>query len=229
MFGLLETSLIDYPGKICSTIFFPGCNFLCPFCHNPELVKNTAQCQADLETIRAHLEKRRHVLDGVCLTGGEPLLKPKELAILLPRIKEYGLLAKLDTNGYQPRALNTVIKQLDFIAMDIKSSPDKYHLAAGLPAVNLKNLEQSINMIKNSGLDYEFRTTVVPGLYDQEDALKIGQWLKGSKKYVLQQYSTRQAMLDPSCQAIKPYPPSRLKEFQNLLRPYFGTVELRGI
>jgi len=231
MFGLLESSFVDYPGKICVVVFFPGCKLRCSFCHNPQLVLDEEACTADKEDLLKLLESRGHVLDGVCFSGGEPLLHAADLADLIPEIKSRGLLVKLDTNGYLPDELAELLhKQLvDYIAMDIKSSPIHYAAATGTPDLDFSRIERSAALIRGCGVDYEFRTTVVPDFFTADDALQVGEWLKGSKKYVLQQFSTRQTLLDPAFQNKQPYPPSKLRKFQRLLTPYFERVDVRGI
>ena len=230
MFGFLESSFVDYPGKICSVIFSSGCKLRCPFCHNPQLVLEQEPCSASQEDILKHLEKRRNVLDAVCISGGEPLLKLEEWIDLLSPIKELGLLVKLDTNGLLPEQLQYLLqlKIIDYIAMDIKTSTDKYPQASGVPDLDISPFQKSVKLIQDSGLDYEFRTTVVPDFYTEEDAVKIGEWLKGSKRYVLQQFSNRQEMIDPAFENVTPYPPSKLEEFRKILEPYFGEVLVKG-
>ncbi|MFC1478290.1 anaerobic ribonucleoside-triphosphate reductase activating protein [Candidatus Margulisiibacteriota bacterium] len=237
MFDLLASSFVDYPGKICTVIFFPGCQFRCPFCQNPALVSNRTPASADINSVRTILEKRKHLLDGICITGGEPLLHHKELRELIQAVKEIDrgsdnppFAVKLDTNGYSPDILEELLKDnvLDYIAMDIKTAPAKYPEAAGLPSLDISLIEHSIELIRSSGIEYEFRTTVVPEFFDAEDALKIGEWLKGSKKYMLQQFSNRQEMLDPAFKNKQPYPSSKLQEFKKTLEPYFEKVEVRG-
>ncbi|MFH1428848.1 MAG: anaerobic ribonucleoside-triphosphate reductase activating protein [Candidatus Margulisiibacteriota bacterium] len=238
MFDLLESSFVDYPGKISAVIFFPGCQFRCPFCQNPDLVLNKAPASSNINVLCTLLKKRAHLLDGVCITGGEPLLRYKELCELIQVVKSIDrgsgnppFVVKLDTNGYAPDRLENLLKanRLDYIAMDIKTSPAKYPEAAGLPGLDIRLIERSIELIRSSGIDYEFRTTVVPDFFTDEDAKKIGEWLKDSKKYALQQFSNRNNMLDETYKEKQPYPSSKLREFKKILEPFFEKVEVRGI
>lgn len=230
--GLIKTTLIDYPGKIAATIFTIGCNFRCPFCHNPELVDQRLikkQPQIDLGAFFKFLKTKKRFLDGVCLTGGEPLIQPLVIDFI-ETIKREGLLVKLDTNGSQPEKLEKLFqkKLLDFVAMDIKSSPEKYQQAIGGQFVNLENIFKSIELIQKSNVNYEFRTTAVPGLIDKNEIEKIGQWLKGADCFVLQQFK-REKNLKKSCQKIKPYSEEELNDLVEVAKPYFRKVELRGV
>ena len=229
--GLQKSTLVDYPGRVAATIFTLGCNFRCPFCQNPELVdpvKMRQQPQIKTEAFFDFLKSRKGLLDGVCLTGGEPLIQP-DIFDFIKRIKKQGFLVKLDTNGSQPTELKKLFQNvlLDFVAMDIKSSQENYSKAVGAK-VNLKNIQKSIDLIRQSGMDYEFRTTVAPGIIDKKEIEKIGQWLQGAKKFALQQFRTEKT-LDKSWQKIKPYSDEELKEMVKIAQPYFDKVELRGI
>lgn len=229
--GLQKSTLIDYPGKVAATIFTLGCNYRCPFCQNPELVdpkKIKKQPQIKEGAFFDFLKSRQGLLDGVCLTGGEPLIQP-DIFDFIKRIKKQGFLVKLDTNGSQPAKLKKLFQKnlLDFVAMDIKSSQENYSKAVGAK-VNLKNIQQSIDLIRQSGMDYEFRTTAAPGIIDKKEIEKIGQWLKGAKKFALQQFRTEKT-LDRSWQKIRPYSTEELKEMVKIAQPYFDRVELRGV
>ncbi len=227
--GLQKTSLIDYPKVICTTIFLGGCNFKCPYCHNPDLVlKRGSPLIADYEVLE-HLKRRKGLIDGLCVTGGEPSLH-LGLPDFLRRVKSLGFLVKLDTNGTNPEMLDELISGslVDYVAMDIKAPLERYSSVVRAP-VNLKSIGDSIDIIRGAEIDYEFRTTVVPDLLNEEDILALGQWLKGTKKYVLQQFRPAPKMLDPSFKNIKPYNYDEVKRFQGLLKKYVNLVELRGI
>ncbi len=229
--GLQRSTLVDYPGKVAATIFTLGCNYHCPFCQNPELVdpeKIKKQPQIKTEAFFNFLESRKGLLDGVCLTGGEPLIQP-DILDFIKRIKKQGFLVKLDTNGSQPAKFKKLFQKniLDFVAMDIKSSQENYSKAAGTK-VNLKDIQQSIDLIQQSGVDYEFRTTIAPSIINKKEIEKISQWIKGAKKFALQQFRIEKT-LDKSWQKIKPYPDEELKEMFKIAQPYFDKVELRGI
>ncbi len=229
--GLEKLTLLDYPGKIAATLFTLGCDFRCPFCQNPELVdlnKIGKQPLIKEEVFFNFLKSRRGLLDGVCLTGGEPLIQP-DLIDFIKKIKQEEFLVKLDTNGSQPEILKNLFQEnlLDFVAMDIKNSPEKYAQTAGRQ-VDFKNISQSIELIRNSGIDYEFRTTAAPNLIDRKEIKKIGQWLEGAKSFALQQFRAEKT-LNKSWQKIKPYSEKELKEMVKILKPYFKQVELRGL
>ncbi len=225
--GIQKISMIDYPGKVACTIFFGGCNFRCPFCHNYSLVlEPNQQPNIPEEEFLSFLESRKKWLDGVCLTGGEPLLS--NIKPLIKKIKQKGFLVKLDTNGYMPNKLQELIdeKLLDYVAMDVKASPKKYSLACGIK-ININKIQESINIIRASKIDYEFRTTIVPKLHTRDDLMIIGEWLEGSKRYVLQQFRPNFGTLDPNFKKEVPYPPSKIHEFADMLKPYFDEVIVR--
>lgn len=225
--GLQKLTLVDYPGKIAATIFTIGCNFRCGFCHNPELIeigKGNPPRISEREIFK-FLESRKGLLDGVCLTGGEPLVQP-DLPRFIERVKKLGFLVKLDTNGVSPRALEKLINQklVDYIAMDIKNCPQRYEETIGIK-INLENIKKSINLIKTSGLDYQFRTTAIPGLIDEEEIEKIGQWIKGAREFALQQFQTTKTF-NKSFGKIKPYSGEKLKKLVEIMKPYAREVKL---
>lgn len=227
--GLQKTSLIDYPTKISTVIFTGGCNFYCPFCHNPELVDPKLKLPPIPEKdFFKFIRKRKKILDAVVITGGEPTLDA-DLTDFIKRIKQMGYLVKLDTNGSNPSHLSFLISHhlIDYLAMDIKGPLDEYEKITGVK-INQKNIRESINLIKKSGLDYEFRTTVVPGLHKDKDFEKMGKILKGSKKFVLQQFRPLKT-LDPKYQNIAPYPEEKLHQFAKIMRKYVKEVGIRGI
>lgn len=227
--GLQKTTLVDFPNKIAATVFLTGCNFKCGFCHNPELVdakKIENQPEITEKEFFEFLDTRKGLIDGICITGGEPTINA-DLSEFIRKIKNKGFLIKLDTNGSNPEVLGKLLaeKLLDFIAMDIKTSLDKYEKAIGIK-VDLENIKKSVEIIKNSKIDYEFRTTVVPGPVEESDIEKIGQWLKDAKKIALQQFRN-QKVLDEKFETLQPYPDETLKEFKKILEKYIERVELR--
>lgn len=227
--GLQKLTLVDYPGKIAAAVFLSGCNFRCPFCQNAELVVSEFMPAADLisETeLFEYLDSKSGFIDGICISGGEPTLN-LELADFIKKIRTKGYLIKLDSNGSNPEILSKLLdeKLIDYIAMDIKTSLDKYKKAIGAE-IDLEKIKESAEIIKNSGIDYEFRTTIVPGLVEREDIEKIGQWLNGAKKIALQQFQNRK-VLDKKFEKISPYPDDILKEFKRILEKYIERVELR--
>jgi len=227
--GFQKLSLIEYPEKISAIVFLGKCDFLCHFCYNIDLVKNYDKLPDIPEKdILDFLSTRKGLLDGVAITGGEPTLH-KDLPGFIKKVKDLGFLVMLETNGSNPRMIKELIdkKLVDYIAMDIKASLEKYDEVAGVK-VNKKNIQESIDIIRNSGVDYEFRATVVPKHFKKEDALAIGKWLKRSKRLFLQEFRPDKT-LDESYQKIKPYPPEKLKEFAKLMKPFFDSVKIRGI
>lgn len=227
--GVQPVSLVDYPGNICSTVFFGGCNFRCPFCHNAGLVlEAAATADESLEEVLAFILRRRQLVPAVCVTGGEPTLAP-ELPAFLRRLKRAGLKVKLDTNGTRPEALRTLLAErlLDYVAMDVKAPRAKYGLLAGRP-VDLQAVRASIELIRSVAPAYEFRTTVVPGLLTAEDLLALGAELAGSEKYVLQPFRPTHPLISPELEATPPCAASFLEEVAAKLREQIKVVEVRG-
>jgi pyruvate formate lyase activating enzyme len=227
--GLQKTSLIDYPGNICATVFLPGCNMRCPFCHNPGLVEYAGEACIGIAEFLDFLERRVKVLDGVCITGGEPTLQC-DLMALVRQIKTLGLKVKLDTNGTNSAMLQELINlgYVDYVAMDIKGARDKY-LDIVRTSIDMEDIDKSVEVLKNSSIDYEFRTTVVPGLVMLEDLIDIAKWLSGARLYVLQQFRPTKSLLDPSLQETEPYSSMQIQTGTSLVRPYVQEVMVRGI
>ncbi len=226
--GLQKTTLIDYPGKVACTIFTFGCDFRCSYCHNPELVDDDGTKPINEKQILDFLKERKGFLDGVCITGGEPMLH-KDLPDFISKIKKMGFLVKLDTNGTNTRMLEELIDKnlIDYVAMDIKAPLEKYEDVVGVK-INKENIQESIKLIREKAPDYEFRTTVVPGLLDKNSILEIGKWLKGTKRFCIQQFRPIKT-LDKTYREKKPYIREELIEFCNLLKPFFNECEIRGI
>lgn len=225
--GLQKLTLLDYPGKVACTVFLGGCNLRCPFCHNGELVLTPGPALMNLEELLTFLDRRRGLLDGVCVTGGEPLLRP-ELPRLLEAVKEKGFLLKLDTNGGFPRALEDVIRRglVDYVAMDIKNSPDRYPETAGVPGLDVEPYRESAALLLEGRVDYEFRTTVVRELHNEDSFRAIGPWLKGARRYFLQAFVDRDTVLSPG---LHPCSREEMEVFTALVRPFIPQVELRGV
>lgn len=189
--GLQKLTLLDFPGKTACIVFTPGCNFRCPFCHNASLVTHIdTSSQIEENEFFSFLEKRRRMLDGVCITGGEPLMQ-NGIKEFIKRIKDMGYAVKLDTNGTYPDKLEELIKDglLDYVAMDIKNCKEKYALTSGISDIVYEDIIKSINIISNSNVDHEFRTTVTNELHTPEDIGKIAETIKGEKKYFLQNFT----------------------------------------
>ena len=227
--GVQKASLIDYPGKIACVIFVGGCNFRCPYCHNPELVLNEVKDDISPDEIIDFLNKKRKWIDGVCITGGEPTLH-KGLPDFIREIKKIGFLVKLDTNGTNPGMVESLLNEnlLDYIAMDIKASLKNYENAVAVK-FDENSIQEAIHLIMNSGIDYEFRTTVVPGLFDENDAEEIGSWLKGAKKFCLQQFRNTDKTLNPEFQNIGHYHLDTLEKFRDIISKNIKNVEIRGV
>lgn len=223
--GIQKLSLLDYPDKTCATLFTYGCNFRCPFCHNSPLVTRNAPAQVlDEKEVLDFLEKRKGLLDGVTISGGEPLLQ-KDIGEFIDKVKAMGYLVKLDTNGSKPDELEKIIKKVDFIAMDIKNSMDKYAQTVGLPVVDIVSIRRSAKIIMESGKDYEFRTTVVKELHTVEDIEKIGKWLKGSKRYSLQNFKDGDMVIRQGLHSVSG---EWLKDAADATDGYFDTIVIKN-
>ncbi|MBN1543888.1 anaerobic ribonucleoside-triphosphate reductase activating protein [Candidatus Woesearchaeota archaeon] len=230
--GIERTSLVDWPEKICSTIFIAGCNFRCPFCHNSELVLpekiENIEAMTENELLTALVERKRFI-DGVCITGGEPLMSP-DIVKLIHKMKDKGFAVKLDTNGSVPTLLKKIIdeKLVDYVAMDIKAPKERYGEATGINA-NTKLIEESIKILKESSIDHEFRTTVVKGLLAKEDIIAIGEWIKGAKAYYLQQFMSTEKTLSPEYHKKQSYTPEELGEMLDAVKKNFKKTGIRGV
>lgn len=225
--GFIGVSLIEYPNKIASVLFTSPCNFRCPFCHNPDLI-TINYTTIDEKTILKDLKERASFIDGVSITGGEPLLQD-DLFEFLREIKKLGLLVKIDTNGYISGKIELLIKQglIDNIAMDIKTSLKKYNIATGIN-IDTSKIKKSIEIIMKSEIDYEFRTTVVPGIVTQDDIEDIGELIKGAKLFSIQQFENSMT-LDSNFKNIQPYNESVLHEFSKILKKYVKEVKIKNL
>ena len=225
--GLQKMTLLDFPGRVACTVFLGGCDLRCPFCHNAELIDGTAEPVMDDRELLAFLEKRKGLLDGVAFTGGEPTLR-KDLPELLRKIKAMGYPVKLDTNGMHPDRLRAMLDEglLDYVAMDIKAGPQSYAHTCGLETIDLEPINESIRLLMNAGIDYEFRTTVVDELHDISDFEAIAQWIAGAKAYYLQAFTDRDTVVyenfhAPTRECMETYAAAVRKTVQN--------TALRGI
>ena len=225
--GLQTLTLLDYPGKVACTVFTSGCNMRCPFCHNASLVCGEVPPFMEKEEFFAFLKKRTGVLDGVCVTGGEPLLQEGLIPFLL-EVKEKGFTTKLDTNGLLHDRLRAVVEAgaVDYVAMDIKNCRARYAETAGVPGLDLAPIEKSVQFLMEGSVDYEFRTTVVKELHNKADFDEIGQWLKGAKRYFLQSFKDSGDILSPG---LSPMEKADLLEIRDRLRAEIPGVELRGV
>lgn len=232
--GLQKLSLLDFPGRTAATVFTGGCNFRCPFCHNAPLVTGGSSCRdISQEEFFTFLENRRGKLDGVCVTGGEPLLQ-QGIEDFLRRIKAAGFQVKLDTNGSLPEKLRSIIDEglADYIAMDVKNAPSKYALTAGIPGFDLAPVAESAALLKEGRIPYEFRTTLVKGLHSPEDVPELGRFVEGAEKYFLQNFADSGDLVGfPTSSAsteMEPFSPEELAFFEKALSPYVAELRIRG-
>jgi len=222
---MIETSLIDWEGKIVSTLYVPLCNFRCPYCYNSDLILHPENFPNIFQKeINSFLLKRKDFIDGICMSGGEPTLY-SDLILYFKNLRDNDFLIKLDTNGTNPKLLEKLLNLglVDYIAMDIKSSLDfdNYSKAAGIEdKIMIEKVKDSIELIMNSKIDYEFRTTVVPLLHSEETIIEIARYITGAKKYVLQNFSPLEKTLNPSFQKIKPYSDEKIQELSEKAKKY---------
>jgi pyruvate formate lyase activating enzyme len=221
-----KCTLIDFPGKIATTIFTQGCNFRCPFCHNGDLLSTKNRFPIPLEEIFQFLERRRGQLEGVVLCGGEPTSQ-RDLSAFLRRVKSLGYATKLDTNGSHPATLKSLNdeKLLDFIAIDLKHVREKYDTACGHP-VDVDAIFESVAFLKNSSIDHELRTTVVPGLHTLEDIRNLVPLVRGAKRFTLQNFLPTHA-LNGEYRHRKPFDGKELEEMRSLFAPVVGLFSIR--
>jgi len=228
--GLQKTTLIDYPGKIACVVFLAGCNFRCPWCYSSELVlplKIAKQPRISEEDFFDFLRQRQGKLEGVVICGGEPTIN-KELYQFIEKIKQFGFFVKLDTNGSNPKMLKDLVsaKLIDYVAMDIKLSKEKYQMVFA-EKIDFKNIEESVDFLKQGKVDFEFRTTVVNTIHKEEDFLEIAKWIGGKNvKYYLQNFRAEKT-IDPEFEKIEPFKEEFLKEIAKEISPYFKICQLR--
>jgi len=220
--GLQKISLIDYPNKVASVLFTPGCNLRCPFCHNWRIVVDPKPPFLQEAGALEILESRKKYVDAVVVTGGEPSMH-KELPKFLAKLKERGFLVKLDTNGFYPEVLEECLPYVDYVAMDVKTSLEKYRL---LGASDTAGLTRSAEILKTGKVPYEFRTTVVPELLTADDVTCIGEFVNGAKTYAFQQF-VAQDTLDKRFETLKPYAPETISGFAGIMKNYVENVILR--
>ncbi|MBO4749151.1 MAG: anaerobic ribonucleoside-triphosphate reductase activating protein [Lachnospiraceae bacterium] len=229
--GLQKTTLLDFPGHVACTIFTGGCNFRCPYCQNGELVLNpAAQPSLSVEEVMAFLKKRKGILEGVCITGGEPTLQ-SDLEDFVREVKNLGYLVKLDSNGYHPEALKRLVEQglLDYVAMDVKASKANYARVTGVPNLDISRIEESVAFLMSQRqIPFEFRTTVVRGLHTLEEFEEIGKWLEGAPALFLQCYQESGNVLNPAV-PMGAFEKTELDCMAERARKYIARVEVRGV
>lgn len=229
--GIQKLTLLDYPGAVACTLFTGGCNFRCPFCHNALLVdpkRVMEEGELPLDDVMDFLKKRRGVLDGVAITGGEPLLH-SDMPEFLRQIKELGYRIKLDTNGSNPELLRKILdeKLVDRVAMDIKNSPELYAKTAGRDDVDIKAIEKSKDMLLQGDTEYEFRTTVVKGLHTKESLIEAAQWIKGAKEYYLQQFKDSGDLLKG--EGLSEFNEAEMLELCDEVKKIIPAAKVRGV
>lgn len=225
--GFEKFSMVDFDGKIACTVFTGGCNFRCPFCHNGALViGNIAAQRIDESEVFEYLEKRKTLVDAVCVTGGEPTLQP-DLADFYRKVKAMGFCTKLDTNGLRPDVLRSLLDEglLDNVAMDIKNSKEKYAMTVGLKELDMSKIEESIEILKHSDIEYEFRTTLIEEFHDEADMLKIAEMIHGAKKYFMQKYKDNDGCI---AHGYTPVDREKALSYKSLLERHVESVGLRG-
>ena len=228
IYGLQKLTLLDYPEKVACTVFTGGCNLRCPFCHNASLVVDTRDVEEiSNEELFGYLKKRHGLLDGICVTGGEPLLHP-DLADFLRDVREIGYSVKLDTNGSFPVQLGEIVGEglVDYVAMDVKSSPEHYPEAVGIADFDFSAVRQSMDFLLAGHVDYEFRTTVVKGLHSEEILRGAALSIKGAKRYFLQKFVDSGDLIGSGMSAFSD---DEMKEFLKVVSPYVKYAALRGI
>ena len=223
--GLMKTTLLDFPGKVACTVFLAGCNFRCPFCHNGSLVRGGDE-DISREELFAFLKKRVGILDGVCVTGGEPLLNP-DVGELLAEIKALGFAVKLDTNGSRPELLSELVEKglVDYVAMDIKNAADRYPSACGVE-IDIEKVKKSVEILKTSGVAHEFRTTVVKGLHSAADIAECAAWIGENQPYFLQNYKKSDDIIAPD--GLEPFSDEELSKLLSSAQKFNPLTTLRG-
>ncbi len=226
--GLQKLTLLDYPGKVAATLFTAGCNFKCPFCHNASLVTHIQNGQVyDEEEVLTYLKKRKGILDGICITGGEPLLH-EDILPFVRRVKELGYAVKLDTNGSFPERLAALVKEglLDYVAMDIKNCREKYPLTVGIEGFSIEAVEKSVAFLLAGKVDYEFRTTVVRELHTLADIEAIGRWIEGAEKYFLQNFVDSGDLI--GC-GLSAQTPDIMRKMKEIISGFVKKTDIRGV
>lgn len=226
--GLQKMTLLDFPGKVACTVFTGGCNFRCPFCHNALLVTELPENpDYTVDEILSFLKKRAGLLDGVAITGGEPLMNP-DIADFIKQIRDLGYSVKLDTNGSYPDRLKSIVGEgiVDYVAMDIKNCKEKYAETVGLKSYDLSKIEESVDFLKTNAVDYEFRTTVVKEFHTVDDIRKAAEWIKGAKRYFIQNFVDSGNLIDGSVSGVDK---SIMLEMQKTAAEFVPQTQIRGI
>ena len=225
--GLMKMTLLDFPGQVACTVFLGGCDMRCPFCHNSELLNMNAPEEMDENGLYEFLGKRKGLLDGVVFTGGEPLLR-KELPEVMAKIREMGFKIKLDTNGNHPDRLKDIVGAglVDYVAMDIKNSPEKYGITIGIPDFDITRVKESVEFLLSGKVPYEFRTTVLKQFHDEESMKRIGEWICGAERYFIQEFVDRETVKYSGLEACSK---EQMDTFLEIVKPSVKEAALRGI
>ncbi|MBR6321422.1 MAG: anaerobic ribonucleoside-triphosphate reductase activating protein [Lachnospiraceae bacterium] len=227
--GFQKMTLLDFPGKVACTVFTGGCNMRCPFCHNALLVNEAAELETiPEETILSYLKKRQGILDGVAITGGEPLLWPN-LRGFIEKVRALGFLVKLDTNGTKPAFLKALAHDglLDYVAVDIKNSKEKYALTCGVPDFDIRPVEETVSFLLERTVPFEFRTTVVSEFHTTSDIRKIGEWIRGADRYFLQAFTSHEELVGNM--ELHAASKEEMEEMRQAAAPYVGEASIRGL
>ncbi len=232
IYGLQKLTMLDFPGRIACTVFTGGCNLRCPFCHNAGLVLpdrlSASGSLMDSEELFKFLDSRRGLLDGVAVSGGEPLLWP-DIEEFLSEIRARGFLVKLDTNGTRPEVLSHILDSglVDYVAMDIKNSPERYAETVGIDGFDVAPVKQSVELVMSSSVDYEFRTTAVAGLHDIESISAAARWISGARRYFIQNFVDSGNLV--ASEGMRGLSPEEMRALRDAARQYVPSTELRGI
>ena len=226
--GYQKLTLLDFPAHTACTVFTAGCNFRCGFCHNALLVTETDGGFVPEKEFFDFLSTRKGILDGVAITGGEPLLQ-KGIKDFMRKIKSLGFAVKLDHNGTMPELLKEIIDDnlIDYVAVDIKNSPEKYAVTAGLSSIDISRIKKTVDLLIGGSVDYEFRTTVTAELFEKDDFIKIGEFIKGAKRYFLQQFKDSGELIEKNF--FSPCDEKTLREYAEIVAPYVQSVGIRGV
>ena len=224
--GFQKTTLLDFPGKVAATVFTGGCNFRCPFCHNASLVTHIKEDTVEESEVLSYLKKRKNILDGICITGGEPLLHA-DIELFCGKVRELGLAIKLDTNGSRPQLLKHLVQEglLDYVAMDIKNSKERYAETCGLDHFP-EGVEESIRFLMSCGIPYEFRTTVTKDFHTPDDIASLTQWIQGAERYFLQCFTDSGDLIS---EGLSAYSPEEMNELLAIAKRNIPSAALRGV
>ncbi|MBQ2054128.1 MAG: anaerobic ribonucleoside-triphosphate reductase activating protein [Eubacterium sp.] len=225
--GLQKMTLLDFPGKVACTVFLGGCDFRCPFCHNWDILDPSTPVIMEEDEFYKFLDKREGLLDGVAITGGEPLLRTG-MADFIKGIKSRGFLVKLDTNGNHPDRLKELVSEglIDYVAVDVKNNKERYGETVGIPMLDISKIEETISFLLEGNVPYEFRTTVLRQFHDADSFKGIAEWIEGAEHYFIQSFVDRETV---PFSGLEAYSPEELEEFKKLVEPHVKHIDIRGV